>query len=185
MHPLVRGAPPDCLQVNREGWTQRWIARAADGLSFHWPSKPCYESVRTALLQASAMHCAFCDGYPLDPATIEHFKPKSVYHDEAYEWTNLYPACVGCQNAKRERFDLDVLRPDELGYSFERYFEVSLEFNIIPNPLAGEADNRRATATIDTYRLNRGALIRARQELFRGGSPPTSVYRFIGGSFGE
>jgi uncharacterized protein (TIGR02646 family) len=110
-------------------------------------------------------HCSFCDGHPMTDAmtseTIEHFCPKSGPHarpELRLVWENLYACCSGCQTAKREKWDPALLRPDEPGYSFRRYF--SCEFTtgrIVPRRRASASDRHRAQVTIDLYDLNRCA----------------------------
>ncbi|NCX96300.1 MAG: TIGR02646 family protein [Chitinophagia bacterium] len=121
--------------------------------------QPLNHKIRIPLLEASAQHCAYCDGFPLMEAdkTIDHFQPKSVYPALAFEWTNLFPACNSCQDEKFEEWSELLLKPDEITYNFENYFEISTDYSLCPNSAANEYDQRRATYTIETFKLNQTA----------------------------
>lgn len=143
MMPYARCEAPDCLAK---------IAHST------WPiSRTCYEEARKRLLQASGDRCAFCDGLVkiTSKATIEHFRPKSLFPNFKAQWTNLFPCCDQCQSAKLERFDEALLKPDEPSYGFLRYFICNFrtgEIEIDTN--ASKDDQWRAEITIRIYGLN-------------------------------
>lgn len=119
-----------------------------------------------ALLQMTGYHCAFCD-YKLEPhnfdISIEHFYPKVRFPEKGYCWENLFPSCAGCTKEKGEAFDDDLLRPDDEGYSFNRFFFVTGEGHLKPLH-----DNKKANVTIDIYKLNRGGLVTQRRNWITG-----------------
>ena len=118
-------------------------------------------------------HCSFCDAFPLEDRTkipVEHFRPKS--HDEfahlAFEWTNLYYCCGYCQSEKHDQWEDDLIAPDELDYSFQRYFAFDYtNGSIWPNPTASPADQERATVTIRLFGLDSVARCQHRMLEFR------------------
>ncbi|MCA9490690.1 MAG: HNH endonuclease [Myxococcales bacterium] len=105
-------------------------------------------------------HCAYCDHFPLGieaSAEIDHFQPKSDdrFAHLAYEWTNLYGVCRRCNQAKSDRWEAALLRPDDEDYAFDRYFEVDLlTGRLEPRGDAPQADRERARVTIEVFGLN-------------------------------
>jgi hypothetical protein len=93
----------------------------------------------------------------------------------AYEWTNLYACCTSCNKAKGESEPGDAIRPDEPGFSFNRYFLREYDGSIVPNPSANELEQSRALATIRLLKLNRHDLRIARKDHSSGILDP---YRF-------
>ncbi len=61
-----------------------------------------HDDIRNALKESSFQKCAFCEGKPAETgfAEVEHFHPKSLYTDKAFEWTNLLYSCKACNNKK-------------------------------------------------------------------------------------
>lgn len=103
-------------------------------------------------------HCSFCDGYPLKQmgATIEHFRPKSLFPQHSYLWINLFYCCNACQK-KGERFDNRLLKPDVVGYNFFNFFICRNNGQAIfiePNPRATQNEQQSAIITIELYGLN-------------------------------
>jgi uncharacterized protein (TIGR02646 family) len=118
--------------------------------------------------------------FPLDDTaceTIDHFLPKSRYPELVYAWENLYLACPRCQREKEANFDgcmdpatycNELLRPDEPGYRFERYFLFNYQSgDIEPNPGAAELDQICAHYTIQSLGLNAGGRPQSRKRTLR------------------
>jgi|GEM_PF-2254366 len=120
------------------------------------------------LLKATKNHCAFCDYYPLTPdhfdIPLEHFEPKSKVPEKAYSWENLFPVCGGCTKNKKERFDSNLLKPDDETYSFDEYFAITGEGLL---QCKSKTKDSRANVTIDIYKLNRGFLVKERKKHIR------------------
>lgn len=159
MHKLVRPEAPPCLCEQCMAWTEEFVAarRANPAHGFTWRSPGCYDEIRARLLAMSLRHCAFCDGLlgTQSRKTVEHFRPKSVFPEQAYAWDNLYPCCDVCQAAKRESFDEALLRPDSGDYRFDAYFMVNFRTGELePHPGACDAARQRAAVTIGLYGLN-------------------------------
>jgi len=162
MRKFHRLEAPAFLKDKWEQWGQEWEQRRAanPGVSFHW-HKVEGERVNQKLLPTLKSqvqeHCSFCDLFPVSPPsnpTIEHFRPKTLFPREAYQWENLYYCCDYCQG-KGEAFDEALLRPDAEDYSFERYFRWDFTTGELKiNELASPADQERAARTIQLYRLN-------------------------------
>jgi|JI10StandDraft_1071094.scaffolds.fasta_scaffold450907_2 uncharacterized protein (TIGR02646 family) len=167
-----RPPEPECLRERGALWTERWIAAPARR-AWRWPrygGTSAQHLVTEALRAMSAGHCAYCDGFPFTMSTeeVEHFRPKATFRALAFAWSNLFLSCSQCNAAKQRAeaagFDERLLKPDEPGYHFERYFIVDFATGALePNPAASEADRSRAEYTVRAFGLN--APDRARQRL--------------------
>lgn len=66
----------------------------------------------------SCRKCVYCEGAINAPraAHVEHFKPKALFPTLAYEWTNYFLGCPGCNGAKKNDKWPDrggYIRPDQ------------------------------------------------------------------------
>lgn len=122
------------------------------------------------LLKMTSSHCSFCDYHPLSSdffdIPLEHFYPKckNCYPQKAYTWENLFPSCNGCTRCKGDKFDKNLLKPDENYYCFEMYFFVTGDGKITPASSKDPSVTDRAKTTIDIYQLNRGELLTQRKK---------------------
>jgi uncharacterized protein (TIGR02646 family) len=64
----------------------------------------------------SCRKCIYCEGSINAPraANVEHFKPKALFPSLAYEWTNYFLGCTGCNGAKSNKWPArgSYIRPD-------------------------------------------------------------------------
>lgn len=167
MRKLTRPEAPDCLQQNAATWNQDFAAvrKINPKHAFSWRSATCYQQLRERLAEMTQTHCAFCDGQlgTESRETVEHFRPKGVFPDQAFEWSNLFPCCDVCQSAKLEKFDPALLKPDESSYASGHYFLANYktgQLDILPS--AAAADQQRAEISIELYGLNLAARNKAR-----------------------
>lgn len=80
------------------------------------------------------------------------------------DWNNLFLTCVACNRAKGNQWSEGLLRPDEPGFSFDRYFMYRQRSGeILPNIASPPGDQERARRTIHVLRLNRPAACDNRQ----------------------
>jgi uncharacterized protein (TIGR02646 family) len=156
---------PSVRAQNGAAWTQAWLDKSKGQMSpsFTWPQvdgKTVREWILPELRKMNQDHCSFCDSFPIDTSSkepIEHFRPKhrNAFPHLAYEWTNLYYSCELCQSSKHSQWDEDLLAPDDGSYHFLRYFICDfVTGEILPNPLADENEQRRATTTLRIYGIN-------------------------------
>jgi uncharacterized protein (TIGR02646 family) len=185
MHRLVRKAVPECLTLNLSNWTSVWVAKVRAGAKsddFSWRNTPCEKEIREKLGIESDDHCCFCDKAPLDPLSIDHFRPKMDFPADAYCWENLYSACLGCQG-RNAKFNELAIRPDEPSFTFDRFFDINADFDLIPNGTATAEDQERALVTIELFKLNRLPLRKARRmefmQLFENPSFVLYQYRYL------
>ena len=188
MNPFKRGAAPPELVERGAGATEAFVARRQRDPSarFEWP-RGLYPVLRSALGALTLEHCAYCDGFPIDTTgtkEIDHFRPKSRFPAEAFDWVNLYLTCNACNGEKGEAWSQHLLRPDDPSYAFERYFMIdALTGRVKANPAASEADQKRADETIRTFGLQRDGLCIARRMAIaskeRQAGDPHRPYRFL------
>lgn len=113
--------------------------------------------------------CAYCDFYRDGGSqqTIEHWKEKINFPLQAFIWKNLFPACNSCQGYK-DNWESNLIRPDETGYSFNRYFVVNrLDGIISANPSANAFDKTRAEQAIRIYGFNKGDIPSLRKKCYK------------------
>ncbi|WP_455853809.1 retron system putative HNH endonuclease [Pantoea endophytica] len=111
MIKLTRPPEPAILCENAENWTKAMLelVEKYDGYN-KIPSSEKeaalrnyrHDDIRNALRDSSFGKCAFCEGIPAETGfpEVEHFHPKSIYTDKAFEWTNLLYSCKACNNSK-------------------------------------------------------------------------------------
>jgi uncharacterized protein (TIGR02646 family) len=177
MMPCERPACPDWLAEHCADWGAEYAASLAENPKYEFAWKKWQgERVNIRLLPLlSGMtegHCAYCDWFPMDTGTdptIDHFRPKKRYPREAYVWENLYLCCRHCQEKDNDGFDEALLRPDELGYQYERFFIYNhADGTLSPNPAAEDDDRERARVSIQLLKLNsRGRPAARKRELQR------------------
>jgi len=192
---FTKSAAPTCFGERQVRWTAKWVRKNAQGKRFTWPDYHLQKLNRVLLplLQSdNQFHCCYCDAYPVQGVsadTIDHFRPKSVYPQEAFDWENLFYCCSACQEAKLEQFETGLLKPDVQDFSFDRFFRFNAATGEIePNPIAPAEDIQRAEVSIRLFGLNekgrpitRRQVFRERYQQFVAGEVPIEhlPYRFI------
>ena len=84
------------------------------------PGSACFPAVwgrhKETIATMSAHKCVYCEGpiNSLRASHVEHFKPKSIFPLLAYQWTNYFLGCPGCNGAKGDKWPKrgGYLRPD-------------------------------------------------------------------------
>lgn len=133
-------------------WKQKLGSRTPDWKSF---SQPVKNEVYESLLQEQGYICCYCSR-PISRKNchIEHFKPKSVYRNLTFEYTNLIASCQGedenkprvpvhCGHTKRAWFD-EELMVSPLDPNCEDFFKYSGFGEILPTD---DLDKRAAAKT--------------------------------------
>ncbi|MFZ5442212.1 MAG: hypothetical protein ACOZQL_19545 [Myxococcota bacterium] len=191
MTPFTRGSPPAVLVEVAQEATKSFVERRARNPSaeFKWPQRDgrsILEPIRDALAALTHDHCSYCDGFPIDSTgkkEIDHFKPKFEFPDEAFSWPNLYLVCSACNGVKLAVWNEQLIRPDEPGYQFDRYFFIDgVTGELHPNPAASPADRARALETIRVFGLQRSGLCIERRKAImsiRAAGDQSNPYRFL------
>lgn len=79
--------------------------------TFKWQTNHYSDPIKSHLKELYFNKCGFCETilseFDTDNKfTVEHFRPKSYYYWLGAEWTNLFPACKGCNGNKKDDFPL-------------------------------------------------------------------------------
>jgi len=178
MRACTRNAAPPLLAAHAEeiGRSYAERKRREPAFRFSWPTTEglsLFAIAQAALVEMTNNRCAYCDGFPIDAhgeEQIDHFRPKSDprFYELVCTWTNLFLSCMKCNKSKGARWDDALLRPDDAGYRFERYFEYRTDTGELrENPAASPEDQRRATRTIEILGLNRAGLCIERRRMMR------------------
>ena len=120
--------------------------------------------VKKAFDTWSNSKCAYCESgiNAHRSQQVEHFKPKSLFPSLAYDWSNYFLACNGCNGAKLDKWPHmgDYVRPDQ-GQP-----ETLFVFDDRGGMRAQEADSD-AQRTVDDFELDRSGLQTARRVAIR------------------
>jgi uncharacterized protein (TIGR02646 family) len=159
-------------EITREYTTKRLETPT---YQFDWPQRegqPLRAVIRSALEKMTQGHCSYCDLYPNPGGNdeIDHFRPKTrkEFYELVCEWTNLFLICTACNKAKGNKWDEALLRPDENGFAFSKYFSYRTDTaELEPNVAATPSDQHRARRTIEIFDLNRASACTQRRKEIR------------------
>jgi uncharacterized protein (TIGR02646 family) len=162
---------PKILEDNAQKWTEEYLFNKNLNPKYKHYWHNCHDELFMALSILTAEHCSYCDKYPLDERSkadvqIDHFKPISYveFRDLAFEWTNLYLACGGCNKSKSAQYSDLLIRPDDEFYNPTDYFFFDTETaEILVNKANGNTYVQRAEKTIEVFKLNHKSIIKFRK----------------------
>jgi len=111
MIKLNRKSKPDVLISNGQDWTSSLMAAVSTYSSYSKIPKDIKEkllvhyrnqNIKDPLFESSLQKCAFCEIKPGESGNIEveHYAPKSLHPELAFEWLNFLPACRKCNGSK-------------------------------------------------------------------------------------
>lgn len=162
---------PKILKDNAKKWTEDYLLKKSQNSNYkhHWHSS--HDEIYAALSILTAEHCSYCDKYPLDERAksdvqIDHFKPVSnlEFRFLAFEWTNLYLACGGCNKSKLAQYSDLIIKPDDENYDPTDYFFFDIETaEILVNKANENIYIQRAEKTIEVFKLNHKSIIKFRK----------------------
>lgn len=101
---------PAILEENAEDWTQTLLYGTALEKK-NVMKKYRDPAIKQALTEMFNGKCAYCESQieHIDYGDIEHFKPKSLYPNLAFVWSNLLLACSICNRTyKKTQFPLET-----------------------------------------------------------------------------
>jgi len=114
---------------------------------------------KTSLRAASFGKCMYCEADVIanTPYDIEHIKPKSVFPELEFEWSNLGYACPKCNREyKKSHFDENLINPYDEDPKTHLQFFGSMSLPV--------GDSEKADITADIVGLNRPELLLKRTE---------------------
>lgn len=120
-----------------EAWFAKARAKrqkAEEEAADHEPDDGVYADSRVKVALEKLFHdkCAYCESPTAAPSDwdVEHFRPKKKvakrpdhpgYYWLAYEWTNLYPSCQHCNQARSDRPRWGDPRPGPTGGKLDQF----------------------------------------------------------------
>jgi uncharacterized protein (TIGR02646 family) len=112
-----------------------------------------HKDIKAILFASSHNKCAFCEGKPGESGYIEveHFAPKSIYPQLAFNWDNLLPVCRKCNEDKSD-FDTKI-RPI-INPAAEDPEGLLTYRDLVMAPLPGTGEEDKAKTTIEVCNLN-------------------------------
>jgi len=86
------------LAIRKYGGYNKIPQKEKEGLVSHYR----HDQIKRGLFQSSDDKCAFCECKPGESGNIEveHFRPKSIYPELTFEWSNFLPCCRKCNGRK-------------------------------------------------------------------------------------
>lgn len=158
---------------------------------------------RLTLMCSGAKRCHYCEDSVADE--VEHFRPKSLYPELTFVWTNYLLVCGRCNSSKGARFSVvagrklaDVTRTHSTGIEPPAligkpglidprrenpltYLLLDLvdTFVFLPNPELSGLEYDRARYTIDLLPLNQEFLLAARREAYTAYRARLAEYRAL------
>lgn len=112
---LRRGESPAQLERRKSTWTERWVRISRGDGAGDWATLSAKKAIAFELRRMAHRKCAFCEGKLELTAylEIEHYWPKTIRPEQAFDWHNLFPICRICNNTKS---DIDhggmLIKPD-------------------------------------------------------------------------
>lgn len=124
------------------------------------------QSVKDALKTMCHSKCAYCESKVdhIDYPHIEHYSPKSLYPNDAFNWDNFLLSCAQC-NINKGNFDV-CTEPfiDPCNEDPEEHIAYNM-LRIIPNPSSSNIDKGRNV--INECGLKRTTLIGFRADILK------------------
>ena len=124
-----------------------------------------HSDIQDSVIAMTKGKCVFCESFieTVDYPNIEHFHPKSLYPEHAFEWGNLFPSCRKCNIPKG---NTDTKNTTPLIHPSNDDGEEYFEFKELKIHVKAAAPNRiMAANTIKSCDLHRITLSRQYSEL--------------------
>lgn len=162
---------PQILADKAKEWTEEYLFKKGQNPKHKHYWHNYHDEIFMSLSMLTAEHCSYCDKYPLDErgksdVQIDHFKPVSYpeFRVLAFEWTNLYLSCGGCNKSKLAQYSDLIIRPDDENYNPTDYFFFDTETaEILVNKANGDTYIQKAEKTIEVFKLNHKSIIKFRK----------------------
>jgi uncharacterized protein (TIGR02646 family) len=185
-------------------------AARVDRAKTSWKSRnrkgdPTFDAVKTALtaMCCGARRCIYCEDSAADE--VEHLRPKDLYPEAVFVWSNYLYACGPCNGPKNNRFavfmhgsgiltevaraqgapilppvpgDLVLLDPRAEDPCDYMALDLRDTFWFVPRAAKGTIEYQRAEYTIDVLGLNKKEFLpKAREQAYKDYKAHLSQYR--------
>lgn len=172
MIKLYRNPKPKILKDNQTTWTNALLNAVSQYGDYSKIPKDIkdqllkyyrHEKIKEALFTSSLQKCAFCEIKPGESGNIEveHFAPKSLYPERAFDWENFLPACRKCNGSKDDHDTLNepIINPYDLDPA-EAFYYKDIKIAAKDNQ-----HKKPAELTIKICGLNSSRLLRPRADI--------------------
>jgi uncharacterized protein (TIGR02646 family) len=130
-----------------------------------------HKQIKDALINMFSGKCAYCESHiaHVDYGNIEHFKPKSKFVNECFNWDNLLLSCTICNTQyKRDLFPTSAENGPLIDPTYENPSQfLRFEFDSTTGTANVFEKNQRGITTKDLLGLNRPDLVRHRSKVVR------------------
>lgn len=165
MIKLTKGDQPSSLATNSGPWTTDLMDYINKGKAYKDVPKIVREKyiqkdIKDSLLTECHNKCMYCESDISGAGDyhIEHYRPKSIYPNKSFDWSNLGIACPKCNRNKGDNFNEEFPCVNPYIDCPDDFFAFA---GTMVLPLAG---NHRALLTNTVLGLNRPSLIEKRGE---------------------
>ncbi len=154
MIPVKKQPAPGHFVIKVEKPGKKFLAQNPDPKAKDWKNHNYWREIEKDLYQAYSGICTYsCLWIPhvTGGKTVEHFKPKSKYPHEAYNWENYRLVCL-LLNGRKSDFE-DVLDPFTLQ---EGWFVIDFSsLMIFPGDHLSTEEAEKVTKTVERLKLNK------------------------------
>ena len=161
MIKLTKMTEPGILAQNAKAWTKELMSYVNRGVEVPVEVKNKYnqQEIKETLKRETSGKCMYCEGYigAVSYPHIEHFRPKSIYPDKTFEWSNLGLGCQVCNTNKNDVFDENLPYVNPYEENPDDYF-IFLGTMILQKPGSARAENMK-----NQLKLNRPELMEMRK----------------------
>ena len=163
MHWVYRGPEPTRLGPIRANHTLPWVQHYRQKIG-NRPSDSYWRAFRADLRNPFQGLCGYCEG--IARGEVDHFRPKSLYPELVYYWSNWIFACHDCNHTKLDKWPAGgYVNPCARSRPAhpEQYFRFDTQTGeILPKEDLSPRRRIKAQRTIDDLRLNEWHHLRER-----------------------
>lgn len=161
MIKLSKLPEPIILSRNKARWTSDLMAYIHRGEKVPDNIKNKYnqDDVKATLKRETSDKCMYCESYisAVAPEHIEHYRPKDIYPELSFEWSNLGLSCPWCNIKKNDKFD------EQCAFINPYIDNPEDHFVFLGTMICHKPNDRRAQLTELELELNRPELMEARK----------------------
>ena len=163
MRWVNRGPEPTGLARIRSRYTPGWVQRYRNGIGDR-PTDARWRDFHDVLYERFSGLCAYCERHC--PGETDHFRPKRVFPELTYQWSNWLLACTPCNRAKGDSWpQLGYVNPcaESPPDRPENYFDYDIDAGlIVPRADLNSPMRERANRMIADLKLNHYHQVKAR-----------------------
>lgn len=161
---IKRSPEPERLTKHGAGWRDSYLEKLQSHTSGSKPrphgNQYGHDEIHDALRLMSSDKCFYCEQRLDGKGEVEHFVEVAVKPELAFEWTNLYLSCRGCNSAKKS---LNITMSDCLDPCNDEQ-DPSDHLTFDDEFVRSRTDSILGHNSVAKYDLNRGELLYKRSK---------------------